>query len=176
LREWRAWLIKFKQPDFVATPDSARQLFELATATGKALADADAAWQTLKASPAGKDATALSDPKPEALRKLLYDTSATAPLAVPKNVEDYYADDAKAPLKQRRDELKQLQDSLPKLPEAMPSRKGRSKICRSTCAAITQRSAKKNCRGASRAFLMLRVSNNHRSRPTAAAAWNSRNG
>ena len=90
---------------------------ELAAAYGKAFVSVEEAWQKLKASPEGKDATKLPDEMPEKLRQMLYDKE--GPFAPPKGIENLFSAELRDSLKKQREELATLEASQPKLPEAM---------------------------------------------------------
>src|SRR6185436_7016622 len=77
----------------------------------------DEAWQKLKASPEGKDATKLPDETQEKLRQVLYDKE--GPFAPPKGIENGFPADLRDSLKKQREELAALEATMPKLPEAM---------------------------------------------------------
>jgi hypothetical protein len=90
---------------------------ELAAAYGKAFGSVDEAWQKLKASPEGKDATKLPDETREKLRQVLYDKE--GPFTPPKGIENGFPTEFRDSLKKQREELASLEAAMPKLPEAM---------------------------------------------------------
>jgi hypothetical protein len=114
LREWKPANEELAQRLDLASVQSPR---ELADRYGKLFAAADEAWQTLKASPAGTEATKLDDPVLESLRLVLHD--ADGPFAPPKNLEDTLAAEVKDKLKTLRDEAAAIEKTLPQIPEAM---------------------------------------------------------
>lgn len=120
--EWRDWQSKLVESR--PLPDQAEKHFKLARDLADRLVRVDEKWRAFRMTDDGKSATALTDPEEERFRKLLYDTSPTAPFAIPKNVDEYYAPESKSQIVKARDELKALQDSLPKLPEAMSVSEG----------------------------------------------------
>lgn len=90
---------------------------ELAAAYGRAFASADEAWQKLKTSEGGKDATKLPDETQEKLRQVLYGNE--GPFAPPKGIEASFKADVRESLKKLREEVAALDAVVPKLPEAM---------------------------------------------------------
>jgi hypothetical protein len=124
LAVWHAWKQTGKLPAADASPLAARfadlepkTRDDIAERYGKLCAEAERAWQELKATPAEKPATALPDPALESLRKLLYDPM--GPLAAPKNAEKFYSAEDQATFATLQKEAKDLQESLPLLPETM---------------------------------------------------------
>lgn len=122
LKEWRAWMVASKGPEFRPSLASAQALAALATQTGQRLAAAEQQWQQLlktRASAQAEPPNELPDADAESFRKLLYESMPGAPLAIPSNVEEHYAPSTKDALRRNRDELQQLRQSLPILPETM---------------------------------------------------------
>jgi len=122
--DWRALLMSLEQADAAKRIEAAPSLLSLADKIASELSAVLTAWKELKATDAGKSATELPDVRQETLRKLLFNTVESSPFALPKNAEDYFADDAKTSLKSRRDEIKQLEAAMPKLPEVMAVSEG----------------------------------------------------
>lgn len=121
--------IKETSPAAALFGNSRVQSFEQLAARYQELFDqSDAAWQALKATDAGKAATALPDPALESVRQLLYDPQ--GPFAVPKDVETSYPAETVAELKRLRDEKKMLEQSLPALPQAMAVADGKAEDLR----------------------------------------------
>ncbi|MGE5191795.1 MAG: DUF1553 domain-containing protein [Deltaproteobacteria bacterium] len=124
LAVWHAWRKEGRLPAAGASPLAARfadlepnRWHDVAARYGKLFAEAERAWQELKAMPAGKEATSLPDPALESLRKLLYEPK--GPLAVPKNAGKFYAAEDQTALAALQKEVKGLQETLPVLPETM---------------------------------------------------------
>jgi cytochrome c553 len=103
--------------DWFAKPDDIATLRDLAARYQQQFAAADKAWRELKATDAGRDATALGDPVLEAYRVIVFDPQ--GPFTVPKDFESSYPAAAATDLAARRDELKSLEKSMPMLPETM---------------------------------------------------------
>ncbi|MBI5761005.1 MAG: DUF1553 domain-containing protein [Planctomycetales bacterium] len=103
--------------DWHAKPDDAAPVRDLAARYQQKFDVAEKAWQELKATEAGKAATALPDAALEMYRTVLYDPK--GPFAVPKSIESNYPAPVVTELAQQRDELKSLEKSLPVLPETM---------------------------------------------------------
>jgi hypothetical protein len=124
LAVWHTWKQTGKLPAADTSPLAGRfadlepkTRDDIAARYGKLFAEAERAWQELKATPADKPATALPDPALESLRKLLHDPM--GPLAAPKNAEKSYSAEDQTTLAALQKEVKDLQDSLPILPETM---------------------------------------------------------
>jgi cytochrome c553 len=127
LKDWGAWLVTSKRPDFRATEESARGLAALAAQTGRRLVATEQQWQELLATAASEQAAVpkeLPDADGESYRKLLYNSMPGSPLATPSTIEEYYAAPLKESIRRDRDELQQLRQSLPKLPETMAVAEG----------------------------------------------------
>jgi hypothetical protein len=80
-------------------------------------ARADGAWHALKQSPAGGQATTLSDPALEPFRAALYDPH--GPLAIPEMPEAYYPADLAAEIATLREERNTLESQRPQVDSAM---------------------------------------------------------
>jgi hypothetical protein len=92
-------------------------LDQLATRYEKLFAEAQQAWQELKATPEGKDAQALPDPTLEAFRALLQEPQ--GPFAVPADIETGFSPETVNQLKAGREELSRREAAVPKFVETM---------------------------------------------------------
>jgi hypothetical protein len=122
--DWRALLKSLDHAKAAKRIEAAPSLLPLSDKIGAELAAVLTTWKDLKATEAGRSATELPNARQETLRKLLFNAAEGSPFAVPKNAEEYFADETKTALKLQRDEIKQLEAALPKLPEVMAVSEG----------------------------------------------------
>src|SRR5712691_5501822 len=115
--EWRELALRLKQPEFARSQAAQRMIVELANRTAAELSEAGKAATPEQQSDPPLKPVAPPNARQEALRQVLLDTKAGAPFGVPKDVENYFTEETRTALQQRRAELKPLQDSNPKLPE-----------------------------------------------------------
>ncbi|MDB5342076.1 MAG: Planctomycete cytochrome [Schlesneria sp.] len=92
-------------------------LAELANRYEKLFAEAQQAWQNLKATPEGKDAQALPDPVLEPFRSLLQDPKGL--FAVPADIETAFSPETVDQLKAGREELSRRDAAVPQFVETM---------------------------------------------------------